>query len=195
MQHAKIFRRPSARWHLPKGRWHVYARLSRLLPAALILTAALCCSSCRTTRSVEKAETTTEEQKEFRDSTAAMIRVVAKEAVPKSEASLRISVDSLLKLPEKASYHARSGQATAKVEKYGDTIYVRATCDSLAREVEYYQSLYEWECRRSGLYKTQCDELMEKRHDPLKLGGLCLLAGLMAGIYIMTSTNKKRTNG
>lgn len=192
MQHAKIFRRPSVRWHLPKGRWPVCARLSRLLPAALILTAALCCSSCRTTRSVEKAEAVTEEQREFRDSTAAMIRVVTKEAVPKSEASLRISVDSLLKLPEKASYHARSGQATAKVEKSGDTIYVSATCDSLAREVEYYQSLYEWECRRSGLYKTQYDELMEKRHDPLKLGGLCLLAGLLAGIYLVTTTNKNK---
>ena len=78
------------------------------------------------------------------------------------------------------------------MEKSGDTIYVSATCDSLAREVEYYQSLYEWECRRSGLYKTQYDELMEKRHDPLKLGGLCLLAGLLAGIYLVTTTNKNK---
>lgn len=192
MQHERIFRPQRKRWPPQNARWPGCARLSRLLPAALILTAALCCSSCRTTRSVEKAEAVTEEQREFRDSTAAMIRVVTKEAVPKSEASLRISVDSLLKLPEKASYQARSGQATAKVEKSGDTIYVSATCDSLAREVEYYQSLYEWECRRSGLYKTQYDELMEKRHDPLKLGGLCLLAGLLAGIYLVTTTNKNK---
>lgn len=110
--------------------------------------------------------------------------------IPMSEASLRISADSLLRLPESASYQARSGQATAKVEKHGDTIYVWATCDSLAREVEYYQSLYEWECRRSGLYKSQYDEAVEQHRDPLKLGGFCLLAGLLAGILIMTTTNK-----
>lgn len=112
--------------------------------------------------------------------------------IPMSEVSLRISVDSLLKLPKAASYQARSGQASAKVEKSGDTIYVWATCDSLQREVEYYQSLYEWECKRSRLYRSQYDEAVEQRHDPLKLGGACLLAGFLAGIYIIATTNKTK---
>ncbi len=55
---------------------------------------------------------------------------------------MRISVDSLLKLPQGATYHRKSGQARAEVSIRGDTIYVTGTCDSLARQVEYYENLY-----------------------------------------------------
>ncbi|MDE7349658.1 MAG: hypothetical protein K2N25_01215 [Muribaculaceae bacterium] len=51
-------------------------------------------------------------------------------------------MDSLLKLPSQAVYTQHSGQATATVGKKGEVIYVAATCDSLAREVEYYEELY-----------------------------------------------------
>lgn len=62
--------------------------------------------------------------------------------VPESRVEMRISVDSLLKLPQGATYHRKSGQARAEVSIRGDTIYVTGTCDSLARQVEYYENLY-----------------------------------------------------
>lgn len=62
--------------------------------------------------------------------------------MPSSKAELSISVDSLLKLPADAVYTRHSGQATATVSKEGEVIYVAATCDSLEREVEYYEELY-----------------------------------------------------
>lgn len=59
---------------------------------------------------------------------------------------MKISVDSLLKLLQSATYHRKSGQAHAEVsirgDTIGDTIYVAGTCDSLARQVEYYVNLY-----------------------------------------------------
>lgn len=55
---------------------------------------------------------------------------------------MTISVDSLLKLPQGATYHRKSGQAHAEVSIRGDTIYVTGTCDSLARKVDYYENLY-----------------------------------------------------
>ena len=62
--------------------------------------------------------------------------------VPSSKAEIAIPVDSLLKLPSQAVYTHHSGQATATVAKKGEVIYVAATCDSLQREVEYYEELY-----------------------------------------------------
>ncbi len=62
--------------------------------------------------------------------------------VPSSKAEIAIPVDSLLRLPSQAVYTHHSGQATATVAKKGEVIYVYATCDSLQREVEYYEELY-----------------------------------------------------
>lgn len=62
--------------------------------------------------------------------------------VPESRVEISIPVDSLLKLPSEAAYTKHSGQASAAVTKRGEVIYVTATCDSLQREVEYYEELY-----------------------------------------------------
>lgn len=62
--------------------------------------------------------------------------------MPSSKAEIAIPVDSLLKLPSQAVYTYHSGQATATVAKKDKVIYVAATCDSLQREVEYYEELY-----------------------------------------------------
>ena len=62
--------------------------------------------------------------------------------MPSSKAEISISVDSLLKLPADAVYTHHTGQATATVGKKGDVIYVAASCDSLQREVEYFEELY-----------------------------------------------------
>ena len=62
--------------------------------------------------------------------------------VPESRVEIAIPIDSLLKLPTEAVYTHHSGQATATVAKKGEVIYVAASCDSLQREVEYYEELY-----------------------------------------------------
>ncbi len=64
------------------------------------------------------------------------------EIIPESKVEIAVSVDSLLKLPEGAAYTKRSGQANIKVATHGDTVYITGTCDSLQRQVEYYEALY-----------------------------------------------------
>lgn len=72
------------------------------------------------------------------------------ETVPGSRVEMPIPVDSLLRLPEGAIYHAKSGRTAADVSRKGDTIYVTATCDSIQREVEDYE-----ECRTDA--RTQSE--------------------------------------
>ncbi len=104
--------------------------------------AVLCCASCATTKKTQTEQIQTEQTKVTTDTAASVIRTIQKEVVPSSKAEIAIHVDSLLKLPSQAVYTHHSGQATATVAKKGDVIYVAATCDSLQREVEYYEELY-----------------------------------------------------
>lgn len=80
---------------------------------------------------------------------------MVKEAVKADSTRLRIPLDSLLRLPEGASYTARSGRAHVSVslrrtgdvgtaqqcrtEPGGMTVYVESGCDSLARLCSYYE--------------------------------------------------------
>ncbi len=141
MQPEKTYRQRKRRWPLPRERWRVSAKLSRLLPFALTLMAVLCCASCATTKKTQTEQIVKEVMVEKHD-TVTVIKQTHKETVPMSQARITISVDSLLKLPAGASYHKRSGQAGAEVSLKGDTIFVTATCDSLQREVEYYEEQY-----------------------------------------------------
>ena len=77
-----------------------------------------------------------------RDTTTAVIKEIRWESVPRSEVTLRLSVDSLHKLPAEASYSKRSGRAQVEVRARGDTVYITGSCDSLQRWVEYYAALY-----------------------------------------------------
>ena len=104
--------------------------------------AVLCCASCATTKKTQTEQTQTEQIKVTSDTATSVIRTIQKEVVPSSKAEIAIPVDSLLKLPSQAVYTHHSGQATATVAKKGEVIYVAATCDSLQREVEYYEELY-----------------------------------------------------
>lgn len=138
----KIFRPPKGRWPLPREKWPGCARLSRLLPAVLILMAALCLPGCATTKKTQTEQTQTLQTVTIRDTVQTFTRIIQTEPVPESRVEMTISVDSLLKLPQGATYHRRNGQAHAEVSIRGDTIYVTGTCDSLARQVEYYENLY-----------------------------------------------------
>ncbi len=104
--------------------------------------AVLCCASCATTKKTQREQIQREQTKVSADTAASVIRTIQKEVVPRSKAAIAIPVDSLLRLPSEAVYTHHSGQATATVAKKGDVIYVAATCDSLQREVEYYEELY-----------------------------------------------------
>ncbi len=104
--------------------------------------------------------------------------------IPASRVEMRISVDSLLKLPSGASYHKRSGQAGAEVLLRADTIYVTGTCDSLAREVEYYEALYHNARDALESYRETVLEEAESRESPLEIFVKGLVLGLVAGIIL-----------
>ncbi len=63
-----------------------------------------------------------------------------------SEVRMEIPTDSLLKLPEGSSFHAKSGQARLDIGKGKEpgTIVVYASCDSLQRQCEYYDWTIEY---------------------------------------------------
>lgn len=156
----KIFRLPKRRWPLPREKWPGSARLSRLLPAVLILTAVLCLPGCATTKKTQTEQTQEIQTVVIHDTVQATTRIVQTEAVPESRVQMRISVDSLLKLPQGATYHRKNGQAHAEVSIRGDTIYVTGTCDSLARQVAYYENLYH--AARDELEDNKNSVIMEK---------------------------------
>lgn len=99
-----------------------------------------------------------------------------------SQTQIAISVDSLLSLPAGASYHSKSGQAGAEVSKKGDTIYVIATCDSLQREVEYYEELYNVTREAYDKLQTDIQTEREQRSNPIKIALAAFIAGLFVGV-------------
>ena len=62
--------------------------------------------------------------------------------VPESQVHMAISVDSLLKLPEGAAYRENKDRAHVEATHHDGIIYITGTCDSLQRQVEYYETLY-----------------------------------------------------
>lgn len=101
-----------------------------------------------------------------------------------SEAKLAIPIDSLRKLPAKAEYRAKSGQASAVVRFERDTVVVYATCDSLQRLCEYYE-------RSAATYKEAYEneqrlnrEEDEKRSNPIKTALISFLVGVVIGILL-----------
>lgn len=99
-----------------------------------------------------------------------------------SQARITISVDSLLKLPAGASYHKHSGQAGAEVSLKGDTIFVTATCDSLQREVEYYEEQYHTALEAIDKLKEIVQAEREHRSNPIKTASEAFIAGLFVGV-------------
>ena len=156
--------------------------------------AVLSCGSCGTARKIqteerrEKGTELSSGRRELRDTEASAIRTIRKEGVPQSKAEITIPVDSLLKLPADAAYTQRSGQATASVKRDGDRIEVTATCDSLAREVEYYEELYLHALEKLEAYELERSEESERiesrrKEDKEPLGNpiVIFMIGIMAG--------------
>jgi hypothetical protein len=105
-------------------------------------------------------------------------------------------VDSLLKLPEGAAYTKRSGQANIKVATHGDTVYITGTCDSLQRQVEYYEELYYRARDALEQYKNDVQTLKEQRSEPLANPIVNFVIGIVGGVIITVFTIiLKRNNG
>lgn len=79
---------------------------------------------------------------ERRDTVCREIRQTTTATVPESKTGMKIAAADLLSLPAGAAYQKKEGRATIIVETQGDTVYIAGICDSLAREVERYESLY-----------------------------------------------------
>lgn len=112
-----------------------------------------------------------------------------------SQVEMSIPMDSLRNLPSGAVYHKKSGQANASVATKGDTIIIVATCDSLQREVDYYENLYlSTKAKLDNLKETVQTE-KEQRSNPVKLALVNLLVGLLAGIFSTIIILTKLKNG
>ena len=97
-----------------------------------------------------------------------------------SEVTLAIPADSILMLPSEASFTGKSGRANVEVSRKGNTIVVRASCDSLQVRLEYYE-------RQSATYREAYERLQslfeeerERRSNPVKT----FFAGVGIGIAI-----------
>lgn len=110
-----------------------------------------------------------------------------------SEVTLRIPMDSLMRLPSEAEYRAKDGQANASVRNENGTVVVYATCDSLQIMCEYYE-------RKYNLYKNAYEEqtgrlyseLEKKPPNPFKAFGLGVLAGVILAVIVLTIVIEKK---
>ena len=108
-----------------------------------------------------------------------------------SKVKMEIPTENLLKLPDKAEYRAKNGQASATVKIRNDTVYIDATCDSLQIMCDYYESKY-------NLYKNGYDELRsmqidtsEKRSNPIKAVFISFFVGGVIGILLTINAKHK----
>lgn len=161
MPHEQICRPLKRKWPLPREKWLGYARLSRLLPVVVMLTIALCFSSCATTKKTQTQQEQTSSTSAKSDTTAAVTRVITTQMVPESQVHMAISVDSLLKLPEGAAYRESNDRAHVEATHQGGIIYITGTCDSLQRRVEYYEALYH--TARDALEQAEQSLLQEQQ--------------------------------
>ena len=111
--------------------------------------------------------------------------------VPQSQVILEIPIDSLRKLPQKAEYRAKNGQANAVVQYKRDTIIVYAICDSLKRQCEYYENV-------AATYKEAYEDLQnivqeekEQYSNPIRIMLLAFLAGVIMGILLTNIVTRK----
>lgn len=107
---------------------------------------------------------------------------------------MAIPADSLLKLPAGAVYRSTSGRAHAEVSLRGDTVFIAGTCDSLARQVEYYEELYHTARDALGNYRERVEQeqKQERGNSPIKSVIASFIVGFVAGAILTHNINKKR---
>ena len=95
-----------------------------------------------------------------------------------SSVTLKIPMDSLMKLPSEAEFRAKDGRANVSARNENGIIVVNATCDSLQVLCEYNERQYQY-------YKKKCEmqeallqtEIKEKPPNPLEVFGYGTLFG------------------
>ena len=108
-----------------------FAGLLRSPTVAVLLLTALCVMSCKSPKRLEK---TTSLDSLY----SARGFVLIQQPVPPSIAKTVFLAGTLKSIPIGTGFSTRSGQATVNVTRVSeDSVEVRATCDSLAREVIY----------------------------------------------------------
>lgn len=128
------------------------------------------------------------------------VTVVRQEAVtvPESRVTVTIVKDSLLRLPEGASWTGRSGQANVNVQRRAATdgkpevIVVEATCDSLQLLCERYEQTIATQSRAIDaladagyrLYAAQREEVKEKPPNVIKTALEWLFIGMVTGLLL-----------
>lgn len=104
--------------------------------------------------------------------------------VPQSLVKMEIPIDSLRKLPHKAEYRAKNGQANAVVQYKRDTIIVYAICDSLKRQCEYYETMATTYKEAYEGLQSLVQEEREQRSNPVKTALISFLVGVVIGILL-----------
>ena len=121
------------------------------------------------------------------------LTAIWREGVRPDSVRMEIPVDTLLKLPEGASYSLRSGRATirtsVKRKKDGRSpvIVVEAGCDSLARELRMLKSANKALSREIS---TSDIKEAKSRHKGLKAAFWGFIAGLVSGVIITIKTKR-----
>lgn len=113
------------------------------------------------------------------------------EVIPESRTQMAIPTDSLLKLPAGAVYRSTSGRAHAEVSLRGDTVFIAGTCDSLSRQVEYYEELYHTARDALGNYRESIEQKQKRGSSPIKSVIASLIVGMVAGAILTHKINKK----
>lgn len=145
-----------------------------------MLTIALCFSSCATTQKTQTQQDQTSSTSAKSDTTAAVTRVITTQTVPESQVHMAISVDSLLKLPEGAAYRENKDRAHVEATHHDGIIYITGTCDSLQRQVEYYEALYHNARDALENYRESVIEERASRKSPFSI----YMSGVACGIIL-----------
>lgn len=119
--------------------------------------------------------------------------------MPKEAVTLTIAADSLRKLPEGASYSARSGRASVDVRKgqSAGTLVVYASCDSLQHLVEEYERRMLQSSKDSTISKEKSETTMtpeEKEHPGRWWAYVAALAAGAVGGAVITRKTKNNKN-
>lgn len=114
--------------------------------------------------------------------------------VPESQVYMAISVDSLLKLPEGAAYRENKDRAHVEATHHDGIIYITGTCDSLERQVEYYEALYRNARKALESYRESVVEEREKMESPfdIYLGGVACGVALTVAVFGFIKQSKSR---
>lgn len=100
-----------------------------------------------------------------------------------------------MRLPPRASYSGKSGQANVSVSRDGDVIAVHASCDSLQILVEYYAGRSEtyreaWE-EMADLYEAE----VKRRSNPVQIFFYGLGTGIVICVLAVILIQKQKKDG